>query len=130
MATYLRPSAHDPHPLLLLISGPQVLRTLQKETILPPAALLVLLAVETVGREMGCHIRAIDLDTGFISVGLLRAHIRRLTVGGWLNREQVGKRRGRVLRLTAKGTALALQVKHELRQAARKLAPGRWPVRL
>lgn len=130
MATYRCTHYSDPHPLLLLIAGPQTLRNMQKATSLPPAALLVLLAVETLGNEKDCHIRATDLQTGWLSVGLLRTYVRRLAAGGYLSREQVSRRRGKVLRLTTSGTVLAMQVKQELRDAARELAPGRWPGRL
>lgn len=132
MATYSRPHYSDPHPLLLLVTGPQVLRTMQQATGLPPAALLVLLAVDVVGQETQANVRAADLQTGFISPGLLRSHVRTLAGKGYLARQQVSRRRGRVLVLTAAGASLVSELRRELRQATRQLVPAaccRWPGR-
>lgn len=132
MGLYQRPHYSDPHPLLLPIVAPQVLRSHHRETGLPPAALLLLLAVEVIIAETQTHVRAANLQTGWLSARLVRGYVRQLIAKGLLQRQKIG-RRGRVLQLTSAGHSLILTLRRELRTSARQLLPEgfrpRWPRR-
>ncbi|GAA4019853.1 hypothetical protein GCM10022408_37520 [Hymenobacter fastidiosus] len=128
---YYKPSASDPNPWLYAIVCGATLRDIQTEHGFPPAALLLLVAVDTMGKESGVNPTAAELCTGWLSAGLLRRYVCDLERQGYIQRLPPRRRAARRLLLTGKGFALSTHVKRELRGAARKLVPlpGRWPAK-
>ncbi|QNH62218.1 hypothetical protein [Hymenobacter sediminicola] len=124
----------DPHPLTYLVVGPSVFYRFHKETGLEPACMSLLLLVDTYASQVDVNPTTPALDTGWLSTGLLRTYVCKLAAEGYITRIAPRRRAARQLLLTPKGYGLALRIKRELREQARKLFPlpqhRKFPARL